>query len=363
MKHFKVLTIFFTLIFINMGTVVWSAALAFENDFHISALAAAAAYYKPDDPAGRKYYAALSDRGYTCIDCVPNPHPNRRNPMQNSVSVFEYKEDPSILLVSYAGTNLACPKDVPTNRELALEHIATIGRSYERDAVFAHLGRVGGRVHRGYAQRFHALERLTCAAHPEDGFIRRLLSRSPRGLTFIGHSMGGGLASLAALYAANLGLTDHRVVTFGAPPVFDDRLAQHLNRTLPERSYLRVVNPLDPFAHSSTAYGNIWGNPAYVHAGLAYLTSTENPDISRTLTAIRIVLGVEKFEDLGRSSLVSERPEPRTSSLRYWERPARPQLVNIWSVLGMVALIGLPVLGHSMDISYIPHFVPEGSRS
>lgn len=65
-----------------------------------------------------------------------------------------------------------------------------------------------------------------------------------RAVVFTGHSLGGALATLAALDASSNGVKDVRVVTFGAPQVGDGNFVRAFDATVTE--CVRVANPYDP---------------------------------------------------------------------------------------------------------------------
>lgn len=73
----------------------------------------------------------------------------------------------------------------------------------------------------------------------------RVLVKDAKQVTFVGHSLGGALASLAALDVAS-GFPDKtvRVVTFGAPQVGDHNFVKLFDARVD--LCVRVVNPFDP---------------------------------------------------------------------------------------------------------------------
>jgi len=113
------------------------------------------------------------------------------------------------------------------------------------DLKFAQIGSrktgLKGRVHRGF---WKALESGWSDILVD---LRRLMT-DDRQLWITGHSLGGGLAQLAALLAVRDGLPVAGVYTYGAPRVGDDRLARELDGVLPNTLY-RIVNPGDPVPH------------------------------------------------------------------------------------------------------------------
>ena len=98
------------------------------------------------------------------------------------------------------------------------------------------------RTHKGYTDAFNSIaDRVTdaVAGHVNSGGVHRLV--------FCGHSMGGALATMAALFVACKfpALRPHLVcVSIGAPQVGDGNFVAHFNDLVP--SSIRVVNPMDP---------------------------------------------------------------------------------------------------------------------
>ena len=99
----------------------------------------------------------------------------------------------------------------------------------------------GGRVHRGYQEA--SLELY-------DRLSPLLASRQPQRLAFIGHSYGGGTATLCALAHAEAGgeaggeaSSVDEVVTFAGPRVGDTQFAMRYDELLGERTTHYVPHP------------------------------------------------------------------------------------------------------------------------
>jgi triacylglycerol lipase len=91
----------------------------------------------------------------------------------------------------------------------------------------------GGRAHKGFAMLLDRVwTRILAALYDLDGAERRIW--------LTGHSLGGALATLAAARLQHEGFDPQLTVTFGAPPVFDERAAGAFKPKL-----LRVVNDGD----------------------------------------------------------------------------------------------------------------------
>lgn len=99
------------------------------------------------------------------------------------------------------------------------------------------------RMHQGYARAFGSVAAKMLVALENE---LATVTGSPR-IVFCGHSLGGALATVAALCVA-CKLPRLRpnivVVTFGAPQVGDGNFVKHFNSVVP--ASLRVVNPMDP---------------------------------------------------------------------------------------------------------------------
>ena len=93
--------------------------------------------------------------------------------------------------------------------------------------------------------------------------VRRKLNEiEPTGVYWVGHSLGGMLATLAALY---LPQQVFQLVTFGSPAVGDRTFKEAMESMLPGR-IINVVNPSDPIPHLWTPW--ICG---YRKAGILHL--------------------------------------------------------------------------------------------
>lgn len=98
------------------------------------------------------------------------------------------------------------------------------------------------RTHKGFTQAFESVSGQMMKALEAE-----LTARPTQKLVFCGHSLGGALATMAAMYTA-CKLPELKqfisVVTFGAPQVGDGNFVQYFDATIPHS--VRVVNPIDP---------------------------------------------------------------------------------------------------------------------
>lgn len=97
--------------------------------------------------------------------------------------------------------------------------------------------RLGGRVHEGFS---NSLDSLWPQMSAES---KRLVTEEERPVFLTGHSMGGAMATLAALELANDGITPRAVYTYGSPPVGDAAFAAAYDKAVPGTH--RVVNQTD----------------------------------------------------------------------------------------------------------------------
>mmetsp|Transcript_3690 Transcript_3690/g.12394 ORF Transcript_3690/g.12394 Transcript_3690/m.12394 type:complete len:268 (+) Transcript_3690:105-908(+) len=119
----------------------------------------------------------------------------------------------------------------------------------------------GGRVHRGYQEA--SLELY-------DRLSPLLASRQPQRLAFIGHSYGGGTATLCALAHAEAGgeaggeaSSVDEVVTFAGPRVGDTQFAMRYDELLGERT-THYVHDLDPVLAQNQP---LWNALGFAHTG------------------------------------------------------------------------------------------------
>jgi len=107
-----------------------------------------------------------------------------------------------------------------------------------RDLAKSQVDRLGGEVHRGFSS---ALDQIWPSMLGE---IRRLGAERPRPIFMTGHSMGAGMATIAALELADAGLAPRAVYTYGSPVVGDRSFAERYDAALGAHTY-RVVNQTD----------------------------------------------------------------------------------------------------------------------
>lgn len=98
---------------------------------------------------------------------------------------------------------------------------------------------VGARFHRGF------LEALAEIWEPLIAAVQQALDRRDRPLWVTGHSLGGGIALLAAWRFQRHFIPIHEVVTFGAPMIGNAPAAQAFEREFPNRIF-RYVDIEDP---------------------------------------------------------------------------------------------------------------------
>jgi pimeloyl-ACP methyl ester carboxylesterase len=150
-------------------------------------------------------------------------------------------------------------------------------------------------------------------------------------LWFAGHSLGGGLAQLAAMRAAEEGLPVAGVYAFGSPKVGDPAFAEAYDRRLDGRSY-RIVNgddlvprmaPSEPAEKSFVAF--LGGRRASV-SGISMKAALMMADYSH---AGRLYL----FDHRGR--FAGRKPWNETDDLIYWQRMQAEYGAIGW--LGLIA--------------------------
>ena len=100
------------------------------------------------------------------------------------------------------------------------------------------------RTHQGYTKAFKSVAaKMLTALETELAYSSGDTTR----IVFCGHSLGGALAVMAAMYVACKAprlRSRVAVVTFGAPQVGDGNFVEHFNAVVP--TCVRVVNPMDP---------------------------------------------------------------------------------------------------------------------
>lgn len=109
---------------------------------------------------------------------------------------------------------------------------------WARDLAAGQVDRLGGEVHFGFSR---ALNQIWSPMLAE---IQRLNTERPRPIFVTGHSMGGAMATIAALELVNEGLTPRAVYTYGSPVVGDRAFAREYDDALGSNTF-RIVNQTD----------------------------------------------------------------------------------------------------------------------
>ncbi len=134
---------------------------------------------------------------------------------------------------------------------------------WRSDLNFARKPKFGAEVHGGFVNAYEDV-------WPEmEAEIKRLVAEKDRPILFTGHSMGGALASMAALDLKQQSIgTIHSVYTFGCPPIGNQAFATKYDRAVP--TTYRVVNQSDDVPAMEA--------PGYEHAGKHIWLNGEGAD-------------------------------------------------------------------------------------
>lgn len=148
--------------------------------------------------------------------------------------------DGNMTIVAFAGTT--CRKDLMTNAQCKMTEIELPGEYFLQ-------------VHKGFYSAYQTVGEQVqelIEAH-SNGIVKKLI--------FTGHSLGGALATLAALKCRVMD-RPHKVITFGAPRVGSLSLASYMRRNV-----VRVVAGGDPIPHVPLPWVPWRPKCVYFHAG------------------------------------------------------------------------------------------------
>ena len=135
----------------------------------------------------------------------------------------EGNQDGHSLVFVFRGTKE--PKDVVTDFLACKREFKAVNDKY-----------VDIRVHRGFLKAWNTVR---------DDVFKWIDRKRPKKIVFVGHSLGGALATLAAFdVRANTGNNNVNCVTFGSPRVGNKSFATAFNTTV--KDTIRVVNAADP---------------------------------------------------------------------------------------------------------------------
>ncbi len=126
-------------------------------------------------------------------------------------------------------------------------------RDWITDATFATVKRdTPGRWHRGMSRAFDGVE---------GGIFYWICRRAPREVVLLGHSLGGGIATIAS---SHFNTDEASLITFGAPRVCTYRAAEWLKVRLLTSRAVRMVKYGDPVPRLPLPIGLQLG--IYTHA-------------------------------------------------------------------------------------------------
>ena len=139
---------------------------------------------------------------------------------QNGTQAFLAFDDHDVVL-AFRGTEIKSFKD------------------WKADFKFTKVaGPFGGRVHAGFS---HALDAVWLSVNYR---IRMIPGLHKRRLWITGHSLGGGLATIACARLIEAGIVPRALVVYGCPRVGNRKFAKNLNKRMPGR-VLRFENNND----------------------------------------------------------------------------------------------------------------------
>ncbi|TNV77269.1 hypothetical protein FGO68_gene2879 [Halteria grandinella] len=154
-----------------------------------------------------------------------------KNPSKASFMFAGYSPSQDQIVVSFRGTN-------------GLDYANWCTNSDTRTKSYPFGG--NGKVHSGFFDAYQGLSDLVIQVSRD---IRAQYGATKK-FFVTGHSLGGALATLAALdirRQLGLGANEITLYTYGQPRVGDERMADHIMRELP--NYIRVTHYDDTVAH------------------------------------------------------------------------------------------------------------------
>lgn len=124
----------------------------------------------------------------------------------------------------------------------------------------------GGKVHHGFSRAYNSIKTQVRSS------VKFLLETFPEAHILVtGHSLGGALATLAAIDLKRLHLSTHiQLYTFGSPRVGNRAFAKYVYTLFPLGTIYRVVNAGDIVPHVPTLFQR------YVHVGIEIWYPNQN---------------------------------------------------------------------------------------
>tara|TARA_Y100000389_G_scaffold186336_1_gene206593 strand:- start:51 stop:773 length:723 start_codon:yes stop_codon:yes gene_type:complete len=167
----------------------------------------------------------------------------------DSVTFIENKHtDAQCYIMNSDKTIYICFRGTSSFKD-AITDLKTFQKTFIRDGV---------KVHRGFYKQFSSIEEQIT------NYIKSIIDYDVKlwKFCFIGHSLGGGLATLASVYYKNkYSYFDIECITFGSPRVGNKKFAS-LYKEYVHSSY-RIVNHKDPIQYVPMS-------PLYTHVDDSY---------------------------------------------------------------------------------------------
>lgn len=202
----------------------------------------------------------------------------------------------------------------------------------------------GSMIHAGFNQIYRSL------AHD----LRATIGRAnPQRAHFVGHSLGGALASIAASEYAGIHKKPSYLYTFGAPRVGSLGLRSTLRTNLPARHVKRVYSvsdpvpmlPLLPFCHYDNGSTGLSGRFPLVTGGAHSMLKIYIPDMTKQGWPDPIAIPNQSDPDYWLD--MAEQSSGIMSAAGYlFLGKALQGLMRVLNVLGIAVGVGVTILDH-----------------
>ena len=201
-------------------------------------------------------------------------------------------------------------------------------------------------VHAGFNKTFNSLK---------PSLNRYINEHSPRCLHIVGHSLGGAIAELTAIWASNHGITS-KLYTFGAPRVV---LRDSVHRAALNIEHYRVTHggdpvpciPVWPFTHTVAEYQTAMNSGTFFNLG-AHSMDEATPGYINT------VAGYRDYKSMGskintakyKHTILQYAQRHQASFSHRWQQIITDALVTILKTTGQYAfLTGQAAAGVSLS--------------
>ncbi|MEH6734234.1 MAG: lipase family protein [Shewanella sp.] len=190
-------------------------------------------------------------------------------------------------------------------------------------------------VHSGFEKAFSSMQ---------PSFEKYITQHNPRCLHVVGHSLGGAIAQLTALWASQKGI-DTKLYTFGAPRVVTERFVHQASTNIEHYRVTHGADPVPavpvwPFSHTVGEYQTAMNSGSFFSIG-AHSMEKSTPGYVNTVASYKSYSAMNRaLKTLNHKHTVLKYDQRHNASFsQRWQQIITDALITLLKKTGQYALI------------------------